>query len=384
MALWAMVVFVAPICGPMLGGWITDNFSWPWLFFLNVPVGIASVAVTALILRRRETRRVKVPVDVVGLVLLVIGVGALQYMLDNGNERDWFESPLIVAAAVTAVVALVVLVTWELTDRHPVLDLHLLGSRNLAIGITTVCFGFFCFFGAVVIYPLWLQTTLGYTATWAGLATAPVGLLGLLVMPIVGRNIDRWNLRVAATFGFVVLATVMFWISRLNAEATFLDLALPRLLQGVGLSFFFLPLQQIMFSSIRPDELASASGLTNFLRNLSGSVATAISVWLWGHRTDFHHSVLADHLRAGGAWNEWSGALAAGGAGDAGTLAYTQLLAVRTVPDSRIQRSHARLRLHTRVTHPLGLARAAAVPEPGADRRPLTHGAGAAAAVGGV
>ncbi len=156
----------------------------------------------------------KLPIDVVGLVLLVVGVGSLQFMLDNGNDKDWFHSPMIVAAAVIAVVSLAFLIPWELTDRHPVVDLHLFQRRNFRIGTIAIAVAYFAFTGVNVVFPLWLQTTLGYTATWAGFAMAPVGLLALVCAPIIGRNMHRINLRLAATFAFCVFAFSICWTSR--------------------------------------------------------------------------------------------------------------------------------------------------------------------------
>src|SRR5271169_610903 len=158
-ALWGMVIVVAPISGPILGGWITDNLSWPWLFYINLPVGAFAVTVIWSILRHRESKIVKLPIDVVGLVLLVIGVGSLQFMLDNGNEKDWFNSPVILAAAVMATIAIAFFIPWELTDKHPVVDLHLFAKRNFRVGTGTLALAFFAFSGINIIFPLWLQTT---------------------------------------------------------------------------------------------------------------------------------------------------------------------------------------------------------------------------------
>ncbi len=322
MSIWGMVVFIAPICGPVLGGWITDNLSWPWLFFINVPVGLFAIGVSAMLLRGRETTRTPARVDAIGLLLLIAGVGALQFMLDRGNELDWFESTIIRVAAIIAVVALSLLIAWELTDRHPILDLHLFKHRNFTVGLICLCVGFFCFFGAVVAYPLWLQTTVGYTAEWAGLATAPVGILGILLMPVVGANIRRLNPRVLASMGFLVLSFVMYWAGSLNAHGDFWSYVEPRLLQGVGLACFFLPLQQIMFSDVKPNEFAAASGLSSFLRSIAGSTSTALSVWLWTERTDYHAATLAAGIQSGGAWLDWSARFNAAG-GDGALLPYT-------------------------------------------------------------
>ncbi len=297
LGLWAMVVIIAPIFGPIMGGWITDNLSWPWLFYINVPVGILSALIIGVILRHRESTKVRSPFDAVGLTLLIIGVGSLQFMLDNGNEKDWFNSIEIVVAAVTAVVALGFMIPWELTDRHPVVDLHLFQRRNFLVGGITIAVAYFGFTGLNVVFPLWLQTTLGYTSTWAGLAMAPIGVLALVLAPIIGRNLHRMNLRAAASTSFVIVAFNIWWVAGLNDTATFSQLALPRLIQGIGLPLFFLPLNQIVMSGVSPAELASAAGLSNFIRTISGSISTAVSVYLWNTRSDYHHAVLTEHIR---------------------------------------------------------------------------------------
>ncbi|MEY4762033.1 MAG: hypothetical protein RLZZ200_1889, partial [Pseudomonadota bacterium] len=296
LGLWAMVVIVAPVAGPIIGGSITDNLSWPWLFYINLPVGALAAAASWWLLHKRESLRVKVPVDIVGLVLLVIGVGSLQFMLDNGNEMDWFDSPEIVAAACVAFVALAFFIPWELTDPHPVVDLHLFQRRNFVIGSVCVSVAFFAFSGINVIYPLWLQTTLGYTSTWAGYAIAPVGIVALFLAPLIGRNLHRLNLRVVPTIAFCIFATSLYWVSTLTAEASFGQLALPRFVQGMGLALFFLPLNQIVMAGVSANELASAAGLSNFLRTIFGSMSTAICVFLWNDRSEFHAGTLMQHV----------------------------------------------------------------------------------------
>jgi DHA2 family multidrug resistance protein len=323
LGLWSMVIMVAPIFGPIIGGWITDNFSWPWLFYINLPVGAFSAIASWSILRHRESNTVKLPIDVVGLMLLVIGVGSLQFMLDNGNEKDWFSSPVIVAAGVAALVAISFFIPWELTDKHPVVDLHLFGKRNFRVGTCTLALAFFAFSGVNIIFPLWLQTTVGYTATWAGLAVAPVGLLGLVIAPIVGRNMMRLNLRLAASFAFCVFGFAVFWTATLNENATFFQFAAPRFVQGLGMAFFFLPLNQILMSGVASNELASASGVSNFLRTMSGSFSTAITVWIWNRRTDYHHSVLVEHIRtAAHPWAQYQAQLQSHGISAAGAPAF--------------------------------------------------------------
>ena len=297
LGLWGMVIITAPIFGPILGGYVTDNLSWPWLFYINVPVGMLSWFVVSRVLHNRESILLKVPIDVIGLILLVVGVGSLQYTLDNGNELDWFSSPTIVTTSVIAVVSLALLISWELTDRHPIVDLHFFGRRNFLVGTLCVSFAYFTFSGANIIFPIWLQTTAGYTATWAGVAVAPVGILSLFISPILGRNINRVNLRWALSFAFALFMLTMTWMSTLNETATLLQLASPRFWQGLGVAFFFLCLNQITLSAVAQDELASATGLSSFMRTISGSIATAVTIWLWNRRTDFHHAVLTEHIR---------------------------------------------------------------------------------------
>lgn len=301
LALWAMTVVVAPIFGPILGGWLTDNYSWPWIFYINAPVGILAVIITWALLRHRESKIVRTPIDVVGLVLLVVGVGCLQFMLDNGNDKDWFSSPMITTLGIVALVCLTFFIAWELTDRHPIVDLHLFAKRNFTVGVAAMSFGMIGFFGINVIYPLWLQTVLDYTATWAGLATAPVGILAFLMSPIIGRNIQRLELRSVVTFAFCVFAFTSYWFASFPDNAAFNQLLWPRFIMGIGIPCFFIPLNQVFLSGLKPHEIASASGVANFCRTLAASISTAVTVTLWQHRGDYHHAVLTEHLTAASA-----------------------------------------------------------------------------------
>ncbi|MDR3446053.1 DHA2 family efflux MFS transporter permease subunit [Dyella sp.] len=296
LALWAMTVVVAPIFGPILGGWLTDNFSWPWIFYINLPVGVAAGVITWTLLRKRETKTFQSPIDVVGLVLLVAGVGCLQFMLDNGNDHDWFASPLIATLGIVALLCLTFLVVWELHAKHPVVELSLFKQRNFTAGVIALSLGMFAFFGINVVFPLWLQTTLGYTATWAGLATAPVGILAFLLSPIIGRNMQKLELRAVVTFAFVVFAGTSYWFSTFDSSASFSTLVLPRFVMGVAIPCFFIPLNQIYLSGLPAHEIASASGLANFFRTLGSSVSTAVTVTLWQHRGILHHANLTENV----------------------------------------------------------------------------------------
>jgi MFS transporter, DHA2 family, multidrug resistance protein len=296
LALWSMTIIIAPILGPILGGYITDNYSWPWIFFINVPIGLIAGFITWTLLRKRETQILKLPIDVTGLILLVIGVGSLQLMLDNGNDLDWFGSPTIIGLAIVAVIAISYFIAWELTERHPVVDLSLFKRRNFRFGVVALSLGFFGFFATTIIFPLWLQTVMGYTATWAGLATAPSGVLAVVLMPLVGRNIQRLPLRVVGSFSFLAFAISAFWFGSFNLDASFGQLVLPRFFQGLAVATFFIPMNQIILSGLAPQQLAAAAGLSNFFRTIGASFATAISVFVWDHRSEFHHAVLNEHV----------------------------------------------------------------------------------------
>jgi DHA2 family multidrug resistance protein len=296
LALWAMTVVIAPIFGPILGGWLTDNFSWPWIFYINLPVGLLAAVITWALLHKRETKTARMPIDAVGLALLVIGVGALQFMLDNGNDHDWFASPMITSLGIVALVCLTFLIVWELHAKHPVVDLSLFRQRNFTVGVLALSLGMFAFFGINVVFPLWLQVTLGYTATWAGLATAPVGVLAFLVSPILGRNMHRLELRAVVTFAFIMFAVTSWWFSTFTSSASFSTLVLPRFVMGIAIPCFFIPLNQIYLAGLPAADIASASGLANFCRTMGSSMSTAITVTLWQHRGELHHANLTENI----------------------------------------------------------------------------------------
>jgi len=209
LAFWSITTLVAPVVGPLLGGWLTDNFSWPWIFYINVPVGFIAAFFTWSVYASRETPTKKLPIDRVGLALLVIWVGALQIMFDKGKDLDWFQSGFIVSLAVAAALGFALFIAWELTDKHPVVDLRLFAGRNFSMGALALSLGYGAFFGNVVLLPLWLQQDMGYTATLAGMALAPVGALAILMSPLVGRNIHRVDPRWLASGSFAIFALVL-------------------------------------------------------------------------------------------------------------------------------------------------------------------------------
>jgi DHA2 family multidrug resistance protein len=298
-ALWSMTTLIAPVVGPLLGGWITDNIAWPWIFYINVPVGLAAAAATWAIYRRRETPTRKLPIDGVGLSLIVLWVGSLQLMLDKGKELDWFASPEIVVLAVVAAVGAAVFIAWELTDAHPVVDLRLFKGRNFLFGALTLSIAYGLFFGNLVILPLWLQQWNGYTATWAAMALAPVGVLAILLTPLIGRKVGIWDPRRIATFSFVVFAVAMWMRSDFSTDANFGHILVPTLIQGAAVATFFIPLTGLTLAGISPERIASAAGLSNFCRITAGAMGTSIATTLWESRATLHHAHLAEQLAPG-------------------------------------------------------------------------------------
>ena len=300
LALWGVTTLVAPVAGPLLGGYITDNFTWPWIFYINIPVGIFAAFVTWSIYHKRETPTVKRPIDGVGLGMLVLWVGCLQVMLDKGKELDWFNSPTIVALAVIVVVSFAVFVAWELTDEHPVVDIRLFAGRNFAFGAITLSIAYGLFFGNVVLLPLWLQQYMGYTATSAGMALAPVGIFAIVLTPIVGRNVAKWDPRWMATGAFILFALVLWMRSKFTSDTDFGTILLPTLIQGGAMAFFFIPLTTLTLAGLPPARIPAAAGLSNFVRITMGAMGTSIATTLWDNRATMHHEHLVEQMALNG------------------------------------------------------------------------------------
>ena len=299
MALWSMTTLVAPVMGPLLGGWITDNISWPWIFYINIPVGFGAAFITWSIFRKRESATRKLPIDSIGLALLVLWVGALQIMLDKGKELDWFHSGEVVALGIVALVGLIAFVIWELTEEHPVVDLTLFKRRNFWAGALALSVGYGLFFGNVVLLPLWLQQYMGYTATQAGMVLAPVGAMALLLSPLVGKSMGRVDPRRIAAVAFLVFALVLWMRSNFNTQADFATIMIPTIIQGVAMACFFIPLVTITLSGISPERIPAASGLSNFVRIVAGSFGTSIATTVWQDRAAMHHAHLSEAVNIG-------------------------------------------------------------------------------------
>jgi DHA2 family multidrug resistance protein len=308
MAMWGMTTLVAPVMGPLLGGWITDNISWPWIFYINIPIGLLAAGASWQLYRKRESVTQKLPIDSVGLALLVIWVGALQIMLDKGKELDWFHSGEVIGLGIISLIGFLVFVVWELTEKHPIVDLTLFKRRNFWAGTLAISVGYGLFFGNVVLLPLWLQQYMGYTSTEAGFVLAPVGLMAILFSPVVGKNVGRFDPRYFATFAFIVFALVLWMRSNFNTQADEATILVPTIIQGVSMAFFFIPLLSIILSGLPPERIPAASGLSNFVRITAGAFGTSIVTTVWQDRAALHHAQLAEAINPSN--NAATGALA--------------------------------------------------------------------------
>ncbi|MDR1063721.1 MAG: DHA2 family efflux MFS transporter permease subunit [Azoarcus sp.] len=296
LAIWSMTTTVAPVIGPILGGWISDNMAWGWIFYINIPAGLLAAGTSWMLLKHRELPTARLPVDTVGLALLVIWVGAMQLVLDRGKELDWFGSTEIVVLTVVAVAGFCFFLAWELTEKHPIIDLTLFRRRSFTSGTLAFSLGYGVFFASIVVQPLWMQQYMGYTATWAGLATAPSGLVAILFMPYVGKSLGRIDPRVFAALAFIILAFASFMRAGFNTDMAFFDMVAPQLVQGVAMAGFFVPLSAILLSGLDPAQVPAAAGLSNFVRITAGAFGASISVTLWENRAALHHAQLAETI----------------------------------------------------------------------------------------
>jgi DHA2 family multidrug resistance protein len=294
LGIWSITTLVAPICGPILGGYISDNYHWGWIFLINVPVGLLVTFLCWRNLKTRETPTFKLPIDTVGLGLLIIWVGALQIMLDTGKDADWFASTQIVVLTIITVIGFVAFLIWELTEKHPIVDLSLFKNRNFTLGTIAFCLGYAVFFANTLLMPLWLQTQVGYTATWAGLVAAPTGVIAVLLTPFAARLMSRIDARIIATVAFVAFAISYFMRANFTANASFFDFTLPLLVQGVAMATFFLAMITILLDGVPPQRIPLASGLSNFTRITAGGFAASIVTTVWDRREALHQSRMAD------------------------------------------------------------------------------------------
>jgi MFS transporter, DHA2 family, multidrug resistance protein len=297
MAFWALGIVVAPMLGPVLGGWITDSYSWRWLFYINIPVGVIAVLMVSwFVFDPPYIRRGEGGVDYWGIGFLAIGIAALQIMLDKGQEADWLASHFIVVLLVMCVAGLSLFVLRELVVKHPVVNLRVFKNRTYSTGVFMMTVLGFVLYGSTVLLPLWLQTLLGYSALESGMAMLPRGLGSFLFMPVVGWLMTKVEARKLLATGLVVASFSLYMLSRLNLNAGYWDIFWPQLLQGTSMGLLFVPLTTITNGSIPKEEMGNATSLFNLMRNIGASIGIAAVITTVARHSQQHANVLAGHV----------------------------------------------------------------------------------------
>jgi len=299
--LWSMTTLLAPITGPVLGGWICENWSWSWIFFINLPLGCVFVFFAMKLLLRYEQPLKRVPIDGIGLLLLVVWVGALQIMLDIGKEHDWFASPHIVTLAIISVVGFATFLIWELTAEHPIVDLKVFRHRGFTVAVAAMSIGFSSFLALNVLTPLWLQLNMDYTAGQAGRTIGWSGFFALCMAPIVARLAVRLDRRKLVFGGLLWLSAVTASRFSGNTDMTYWQIAFPLMVMGLGMPFFFISASGMALASVNVDETASAAGLLNFSRTLLGAFAVSVMTTVWDDHATLNHAELVGLVDADGA-----------------------------------------------------------------------------------
>jgi DHA2 family multidrug resistance protein len=297
MGFWGLGIVVAPILGPVVGGWLTESYSWRWVFYINIPVGITSLIMTKLFIFdppyiRQEARRV----DYWGIGMLAVGIGALQFVLDKGQEEDWFASNTITTLTVVSVITLAWLVIHELRTEDPVVDLRVFKARSYAVGVFLMTVMGFVLYGSLVLLPIMLQTLFGYPSLQAGIAMAPRGIGSFFMMPITGLMTGRFDPRKLLTIGFVVGGGTLLWLSLLNLNAGYWDIFWPQLTQGMGLSLLFVPLTTVAMDPIPRERMGNATSLFNLMRNIGGSIGIAVTGTMLARDQQRTTAMLGTHI----------------------------------------------------------------------------------------
>ena len=297
MAFWAVCIVTAPILGPVIGGWLTDTYSWRWIFYINIPVGIVSLIMAKLFVFDPPYLKGKPQgIDYWGIGMLAVGMAALQIMLDKGQQEDWFTSDMITVLAVIAVVLLAAFVIRELLARHPIVDLHVFRDRTYTIGVAMMTTVGFVLYGSLVLLPIILQTLLGYPALEAGVAMAPRGFGSLMFTPIVGMVIGRVGARKFLTAGILVCAFTLFWFGYLNLNAGYWDFFWPQFIQGISMSMLFVPMTTITMDAIPREEMGNATSLFNLMRNIGGSIGIATAATMLERYRQMYTNILGVHV----------------------------------------------------------------------------------------
>jgi DHA2 family multidrug resistance protein len=297
MAIFGVGIMFGPIIGPLLGGWITDNWSWHWIFYINIPIGIFSILMSMLfIVDPQYMKRTKMKIDYWGLVCLAVGIGCLQLMLDRGERLDWFASPLILWLGVLSVSALIIFVCVELFAEHPIVDFKAFKNFSFTLGNIIIFFVLMNLFGSIVILPIYLQNLMGYTATLAGIILGPGGIATLLTMPLVGRLMTRINPKVIIFGGILLTTYATLLMSQFSLATDFSTILWPRIFLGVGMGCIFIPMTTLTLSGMKKEEMGNATSIYNLVRNVGGSFGVAIVTTMLTRRAQFHQGRLVDHL----------------------------------------------------------------------------------------
>jgi DHA2 family multidrug resistance protein len=304
MAIYGMSVVAAPAIGPTLGGWITDNFSWHWVFLINVPVGIVLVVLARMLIQDpqalQDARKARLKdafeIDYLGFALIAIGLGALQIVLDKGQQEDWFESPFILWTSIGSAVALVGAVVWEWQHRHPVVNLRLVLDRNFSVGLVLMFMLGFVLMGSTLLLPLMSQTLLGYTPTLAGEVLSPGGIIIIFLMPLVGTLVTRVDTRLLITFGLTTVSMSMFYMTTMTLDVSFKTLVLARMMQTLGLAFLFIPINVTAYATTPQTEGGSASALINLARNIGSSVGISLLTTSLTRGAQVHEAMMVDRF----------------------------------------------------------------------------------------
>jgi len=301
-AVYGVAVVMAPAIGPTLGGWITDNFSWRWIFFINIPVGILSLALTSRLiqdppyLRRRKLSETNI--DYIGLGLIALGLGTLQVVLDKGQREDWFESNFIVTLTAISAASLVWVVIWEWYHKDPIIDLHLFRERTFATANFLMFMLGFALLGSTLLLPLFMQTLLGYTAERSGMALSPGGFTIMLAMPLVGFLLSRYSPRWLLVFGLTMLSLSLFHMTRFDLDVDFKTVTMARVYQAIGMAFLFVPINTAAYAFLPREKNNAASGLMNLARNIGGSVGISFVTTMLARRAQVHQVMLSQNLNA--------------------------------------------------------------------------------------
>jgi DHA2 family multidrug resistance protein len=297
MGFWGLGIVVAPILGPVLGGWLTESYTWRWVFYINLPVGIASLVMTQLyVFDPPYLRKESKGIDYWGMGMLVVGIGALQYVLDKGQQDDWFSSTLILTLAVVSAVTLVALVIHQLVVRNPIIDLRVFKDRSYAVGVFLMAVVGFVLYGSLVLLPIMLQTLFNYPALQAGEAMAPRGIGSLIMMPLVGYLTGIVDARKLLSVGLFVGGATLWWLGVLNLNAGYWDIFWPQFLQGAGMALLFVPLTTVSMATIAPERMGYATSLFNLMRNIGGSVGIAVTNTMLQRQRQVIGTRLGEHV----------------------------------------------------------------------------------------